>query len=510
MATRNLYAMYLRKSRADMELEKIQKFETLANHETVLRKIAEERGYIVKEEDIYRELVSGESIESRPEMTRLLENIYEGKYKGVLVFEVERLARGNTKDQGIVEEAFSMTDTMIITPYRIYDPQNEADEEYFSFGLFMSRREYKTIRRRMKKGTDAALEKGQFLGRCSPYGYKKVVVNKLKTLATVEEEAKVIRMIFDMWIDERMSVIQIALKLTRMGIPAPRSVEWDSTVINEMLKNWTYAGKVRWGYRKLVKTMENGVVVKKCIRNKNPDLYEGLHEAIIPLERFELAQTLFGTHPPLKIRDTLKNPLAKLVYCPKCGKGMRLRNTRGEYRYIHRTSALCNCKSAKCEQVFEIFVDALKLHIKDFEVKIAQEGNDSYLEQYNENLELMKKELKNLQTKRVEIFEFLEAKIYTQEEFLERKLVITEKIEKQEEAIKEAEKNVPNKIDYQELIVKFHEVIDLINSDPYNNAKEINELVKTFVERIDYTREEINGYKRSRGGKIHLDIFFKV
>ena len=493
-----------------MELEKIQKFETLANHETVLRNLAEEKGYRIKEEDVYRELVSGESIDSRPEMMRLLDNIYKGKYKGVLVFEVERLARGNTKDQGIVEEAFTMTDTSIITPSRVYDPQNEADEEYFSFGLFMSRREYKTIRRRMKAGTDAALQKGQFLGCIAPYGYRKVTVNKMKTLSVYEEEAKVVKMIFDMWIDERITTLQIALRLTRMGIPAQKGYEWESSVVNDIIKNWTYTGKIRWGYRKIVKSMEDGKVVKKMIRNKNPDIYEGLHDAIIPLERFELAQSLYKNNPPLRIKDQLKNPFASLLYCPKCNKRMQLKNSRGEYRYIHRPSALCNCKSAVDFDVHKLFIDALKEHIRDFEIKIAEESNNNYLEEYNKNLEMMKKELKNLQLKRTEIFEFLEAKLYTHEEFLERKTIITERIEKQEDAIKEAEKNVPEKIDYQERIVMFHQIIDLLESDPHANAKELNQLLKTFIDRIEYTREAKDpSYKRSRGGKIHLEIFFK-
>lgn len=58
--------------------------------------------------------------------------------------EIERLARGDTIDQGIVAQTFKYSGTRIITPARDYDPSSEADEEYFEFGLFMSRREYQT------------------------------------------------------------------------------------------------------------------------------------------------------------------------------------------------------------------------------------------------------------------------------------------------------------------------------------------------------------------------------
>ena len=85
-------------------------------------------------------------------MQELLTDVENGLWAGVLVIEVERLARGNTLDQGIVSNTFKYSNTKIITPTKIYDPNNEFDEEYFEFGLFMSRREYNTIKRRLHRG----------------------------------------------------------------------------------------------------------------------------------------------------------------------------------------------------------------------------------------------------------------------------------------------------------------------------------------------------------------------
>lgn len=69
--------------------------------------------------------------------------------------EVERLGRGNTLDQGIILNAFKYSSTKIITPMKSYDPNDEFDEVYFEFSQFMSRREYKTILRRMQRGREA-------------------------------------------------------------------------------------------------------------------------------------------------------------------------------------------------------------------------------------------------------------------------------------------------------------------------------------------------------------------
>lgn len=134
------YCIYLRKSRADLEAEAHGEGETLARHERLLLDLARRQNYNVTQ--IYREVVSGETISDRPVVQRVLREVEQGLWDGVLVVEVERLARGDTIDQGKVALAFQAYDTLIITPLKVYDPRNEFDEEYFEFGLFMSRRMY--------------------------------------------------------------------------------------------------------------------------------------------------------------------------------------------------------------------------------------------------------------------------------------------------------------------------------------------------------------------------------
>ena len=162
------YAIYLRKSRADAEAESHGEGETLARHEAQLLELARRKNLSIGA--IYRELVSGETIAARPEMQKLLTAVNEGAFEGVLVMEIERLARGDTMDQGLVAQTFKYSGTKIITPTKTYDPANEFDEEYFEFSLFMSRREYKTIRRRMQAGRLASVKEGNYIGSLPPPG----------------------------------------------------------------------------------------------------------------------------------------------------------------------------------------------------------------------------------------------------------------------------------------------------------------------------------------------------
>jgi hypothetical protein len=102
-------------------------------------------------------------------MQKLLKDVENEMWTGILVVEVERLARGDTSDQGRVAKAFKYSHTQIITPVKTYNPDNEFDEEYFEFGLFMSRREYKTINRRLQRGRELSVAEGNFIGNIPPF-----------------------------------------------------------------------------------------------------------------------------------------------------------------------------------------------------------------------------------------------------------------------------------------------------------------------------------------------------
>ena len=108
-------------------------------------------------------------------MQRLLVDVTSGKYDGIVCIELERLSRGSQVDQAEILEVFKKTGTKIYTLNKTYDfsTDNEIDEEFFEFGLFMSRREYKVICRRLSRGRSAALLEGYYTGSVLPYGFNK-------------------------------------------------------------------------------------------------------------------------------------------------------------------------------------------------------------------------------------------------------------------------------------------------------------------------------------------------
>lgn len=305
------YSLYLRKSRADLEAEERGEGETLARHEKILIELARRYGFSIGK--IYREIVSGESIEARPVVQELLKDVESGRWKGVLVVEVERLARGDTMDQGRVAKSFKFSNTKIITPIKIYDPNDEFDEEYFEFGLFMSRREYKTINRRLQRGRVSSVKEGKYVGSVAPFGYDRVKLVKDKgyTLAK-NDEAPVVEKMFQLYAYNEIAINEVVRQLNLAGYKPRKAKEWTISAVKDILSNPIYIGKIRWDSRKTVKEYRNGKIVNTRPRKENYTLCDGLHKPIIDMETWNIVQEKRSKHTPAVIHNkVVQNPLVR-------------------------------------------------------------------------------------------------------------------------------------------------------------------------------------------------------
>lgn len=381
------YCLYLRKSRADMDAEARGEGETLARHEKALLDLAKRLNLNITQ--IYREIVSGETIAARPVMQQLLSEVEQGMWDGVLVMEVERLARGETIDQGIVAQTFKLSGTKIITPIKTYDPNNEYDEEYFEFGLFMSRREYKTINRRLQRGRIASVKEGKYVGNKAPYGYvrKKLENDKGFSLELDSEQAPIVKLIFDLYAYgerqsdgtmEDMGISKIVRKLNTLGIPTVKGDAWVNATLQSMLRNPVYIGKIRWSARPMKQKMVDGKMVKERPRAKKEDwiIADGLHEPLVDNKTWERVQQKLAenpTHPSPKQYQTM-NPLAGLVVCGVCGRKMIRRPYSGKYPdTIMCPVTSCNNISSQLEYVENRVLESLKVWLENYKLTYGKQ-----------------------------------------------------------------------------------------------------------------------------------------
>ena len=444
------YLVYLRKSRKDRDLElQTGSFDTLQRHRDALLALAEERGYSIAH--VYEEVVSGDSIADRPEMRKLLAAVETGNFAGVLVMEVPRLARGNTKDQGVVAEAFQYSGTKIITPEKIYDPADDADEEYFEFGLFMSRREYKAINRRLQRGRMASLSEGKYIAGTPPYGYRKVKLPHQKgyTLEPVPEAAGVVREIFQLYTmgdpqpdggRRPLGSLAIANLLNARGVPSPGGVRWSAAAVRDVLKNPTYAGYIRWSYRPDTKRVVDGRVMVSHPVNKETELRKGVHPPLITEEAWTAASAMMASraHAPVPGRRAVSNPLAGLLRCSVCGRSLvQLPQGRRGAPMVLCPTAKCPTVGSRRDVVEEALLSALAQWLEAYKVR-AQSGAEGRkpggaVRDAERDAARVRKQLEALQKQRDGLYDLLEQGLYTGDTFLERSRILGARIAEAEE-----------------------------------------------------------------------------
>lgn len=483
------YCMYLRKSRADVEAEARGEGETLSRHQNMLMEIAKKQKLnLVK---TYREIVSGDSIAARPQMQSLLADVTEGKYAGVLVVEIERLARGDTIDQGIVAQAFRESSTKIVTPTKIYDPDNEFDEEYFEFSLFMSRREYKTIKRRMQAGRLASIKEGNYISTTAPYGYRKINPEpKVHTLEIVPDEAEIIKLIYKLYLDGH-GAKYIANELNRLGISPQKSQYWEPPSIKKILANPLYCGKVGW------KTKYNGET-----------LYKGLHEPIISEETFNAVQQKKKTNPAAQLHpnDTLLNYYHGIMYCKNCGHQMKRRfiaNSGHEHMLCVHMECRGKTVSSTFESVDEAVLAAFRYRIKRLQ-KLKRKGVKE-VQNEPDKIAPLEAELTKTTHQLSRMYDLLEQEIYDTNTFLERSKIVNDKIKTLEAAIKEINSvQRPPQLLPDEAIERLQHVINNFNtSDP----EEKNRLLHTVVRKIYYNKT-VKMCKNKQDSDLSLNVDF--
>lgn len=519
------YCIYLRKSRADVEAEAHGEGETLARHEKLLIELAQKRALPVTQ--IYREIVSGETIAARPVMQQLLSEVEQGLWTGVLVVEIERLARGDTIDQGIVSQTFKYSSTKIITPLKTYDPNNEYDEEYFEFGLFMSRREYKTINRRLQRGRSASVKEGKYVGSAAPYGYERVRLTNDKgyTLRPVEDEAAVIRLIYEYYTTgeqqpdgsfKRLGVSLICRRLNDMHIPAKRGGAWSVGTIRDILINPVYAGKVRWNWRKETKKMTDGKLTTSRPRSGSDEYFitDGLHPAIISQETFDAAQHFMSQNPPRPVgeKNTVQNPLAGIITCGKCGRKMVRRpyNKRGYPDALICAATSCDNISSPLSAVEDALLQSLRDWVTAYKLKwnITQTPAPAQSDAKRAALDKRKEDLNTLTAQLDKTYDLLEQGIYSTDTFLTRSRSLNDKITAAKEDVSILEKDLSDALTREKAAVDIVPKIEHLLSVYHDlqSPKSKNDLLKEVLERATYLKVKKNTRKKTYPDNIQVEV----
>ena len=347
------FRIYLRKSRSDEEVERYIKMtnpnvtkeeldkEILRRHEDQIQTYAKEvLGFKIPEKYIRRELASGGELEERPVMKDIMLEIEDPKILGVFVVDIDRIGRPDALDTGLLIQAFELTDTKIFvaSPPKMWDLTNDFDKEYFEDSLRQARKFLNYTKTKMTNGRRQSVKEGKFVGRNAPYGYNKVKLKDQKGY-TLEpnEDAEIVKEMFDMVLNQGMGSSQIARVLNEREIKPPEKNIWQPGMIRNYLKRKTYAGFVTFSDKTTTKIKKDGVVRKVKKENENALICKGLHEALISVEDFEKVQELMKkkAFKNVPLTEELRNPFSGLIKC-KCGYTMQRRKNTNENKHERR------------------------------------------------------------------------------------------------------------------------------------------------------------------------------
>lgn len=507
--------LYLRKSRSDDPSESVS--EVLAKHETQLQEFAErEFGARIPEENIYREVISAESIDAREEFKKVLARVEDPSVVGVLAMDPQRLSRGDLGDCDRLIKSLHLSGTLVVTPMMTYDLGKKMERKFFQDELLRGRDYYEYTRDILFMGRIRSVKRGNYIAQYAPYGYEKVKIGKDHTLDIVPQEAEIVRLIFAWYTEEGLTPFFIAKRLNEMGVKAPRGEYWEKCTIRVILCNRHYVGKVVFNQKKNTQVLENGEVITKRLSQPEEDVVvaEGKHPAIIDKETWEKAQSRFAQNPRLNNGKVLRNPLSGILRCGKCGRAMYVHTyKKAADRYECRTKPRCY-KSVNQEEVLEAVLYALEtVELPKLQERVVNDDGDARKIQ-QKLLEKLEKQMQEYRDQEEKQFDLLETGVYSQERFDQRNAALREKMETCQQSIYKAKATLPESVDFAERVVTLEKAIAALRNDDLTPAEK-NKIVKAIVERVNlYGVESVDhrGRKgvKQNGSHFTLEVFLRL
>ena len=325
----NQIIIYLRKSRAERN-ETVE--EVLARHEKILQDYAIQTfGEKIPEANIYREVVSGETLDERIEIKKVFQRLENEPIRALLVVEPQRISRGRLTDCGRVIDILEYTDTWVVTVTKTYNLSNKFDKQLFEAQLTQGNQYLEYHKEIMDRGKNLSIREGKYVGSTPPFGYDRKALDRGFMLIKHKEEAPIVKTIYDLFVDEDLSTKEIATYLNKHKMKPRKNNLWDYEMVRHVMKNEVYYGSTAWGKRPTVKKLINGEITKMRISAEDYMLVRGKHDPIVSKEKWDMAQAKIKGNPSSRtgLNRDLQNPLAGLVFCKKCGHSLvRIKNSK--------------------------------------------------------------------------------------------------------------------------------------------------------------------------------------
>ncbi len=292
--------------------------------------------------------ISGTKIKNRKEFLRMMADAEHGLFDMVVVKDISRFAR-NTVD--LLQNVRKLKSLGIETQFLTANMTSMGNSEFVLtiFGA-LAQEESANTSKRVKFGKKMNAEKGRVPNIV--YGYDKTIGDYFN-LAINEEEAAVVRQIYEWYIKDGYGAAKISIFLNERGLRTKRNCQWSQNGVCRILTNELYTGKIINGKQEVTDFLTGQRADKdetEWMVVERPDL------RIIEPEVFEQAQQIMQSRGKAfkvdKERQSNKYLFSTLIKCKECGWSFRrtVRTYKNTYvRWVcsgHNGRGADNCPNA--------------------------------------------------------------------------------------------------------------------------------------------------------------------
>lgn len=230
-------AIYVRVSTVDQEEEGT----SLDTQEAACRRYALDKGFVVDDGYIYREVFSGTMLRERPRLTDLREAVRSRGIQAVVCYALDRLSRNQAHIYILAEE---FEDSGARLEFVTESFEDSAVGRFIrSAKAFAAEVEHEKIKERTERGRVARAHSGKLIpGWKALYGYAWADEDKSR-YKPAEPEAATVQRIFRS-VAQGDAIRSIAGRLTLEGIPTPsgRGSVWRASTVGHILSTPAYMG----------------------------------------------------------------------------------------------------------------------------------------------------------------------------------------------------------------------------------------------------------------------------
>ena len=423
--------------------------------------------------------ISGKNLDGRPEVTRLLKDIEEGKVNNVLIYKLDRLTR-SVRDLIYLIELFEKHNCTFNSQTEKIDTSNAVGRMFVKIIGIFAEFERENLAERVSFGYEQKTKEGNYTNTYGVYGYDYIVGEQ--KLVVNDDERKLVNRIFDMYIEGK-SYHNISKTFNLENVPTKRGGNWSSNTIKSIINNPLYLGKVRYGV--------NNKIKEKAFTVNGKDI-----EPIIDEEKWKLANSAITTRKKYNVRryPSENSYFFHTIKCSKCGGKISARQQKQcgkmyiTYKCNNTSRGISNCDGFShnlMEKAFVRFLDKFKKIIPDESI---MEKEKTKIVKANQKEDIQKKidKLKNKQ--KMIRKDFLNDLISIDEyrdiilEIEENKKVLEEQLSTFKQETKEN-----NNYSYDDI----KKIVSNIKLNwQYLTNKEKREFLERFIEEIDVEKDD--------------------